>query len=201
MQWAQSQRIRFHELMPAAAQPLSRIFLNDPSAPIRIMGLNEARQLSQFVPVIVLVAAHHPRRTEALGQRPRGTIRRGETTATSKLVEFFSKATPPPKTKSAESDFVFGGVKVSFSSMEASRKGEPVMLTALEFKTLKYLVQNVRRVISRDELLNEVWGYENYPCTRTVDNHMLKLRQKLERDPSRPVHFLTVRGAGYKFLP
>jgi DNA-binding response OmpR family regulator len=118
-----------------------------------------------------------------------------------KLVEFFSKATPPAKTKSTESDFVFGGVKVSFASMEASRKGEPVMLTALEFKTLKYLVQNARRVISRDELLNEVWGYENYPCTRTVDNHMLKLRQKLERDPSRPVHFRTVHGAGYKFLP
>jgi DNA-binding winged helix-turn-helix (wHTH) protein len=188
------------QLMPAAAQPLSRIFLNDSSAPIRIMGLNEARQLSQFVPVIVLV----PALCTENGSAPSKTARNnssGEITATSNLVEFFSKATPPPKTKSAESDFVFGGVKVSFSSMEASRKGEPVMLTALEFKTLKYLVQNVRRVISRDELLNEVWGYENYPCTRTVDNHMLKLRQKLERDPSRPVHFLTVRGAGYKFSP
>ena len=81
------------------------------------------------------------------------------------------------------------------------RKGEPVMLTALEFKTLKYLAQNARRVISRDELLNEVWGYENYPCTRTVDNHILRLRQKLEKNPSRPVHFRTVHGAGYKFLP
>jgi DNA-binding winged helix-turn-helix (wHTH) protein len=188
------------QVMPAAAQPLSRIFLDDPSAPMRIMGLNEARQLSQFVPVIVLL----PALSTEDGSAPPKTARNnspGETTATSNLVEFFSKATPPPKTKSAESDFVFGGVKVSFSSMEASRKGEPVMLTALEFKTLKYLVQNVRRVISRDELLNEVWGYENYPCTRTVDNHMLKLRQKLERDPSRPVHFLTVRGAGYKFSP
>ena len=187
-------------VMPAAAQPLSRSFLNDPSAPIRIMGLNEARQLSQFVPVIVLVPALSSENGSARSKTTRNNSP-GETTATSNLVQFFSKATPPPKTKSAESDFVFGGVKVSFSSMEASRKGEPVMLTALEFKTLKYLVQNVRRVISRDELLNEVWGYENYPCTRTVDNHMLKLRQKLERDPSRPVHFLTVRGAGYKFLP
>jgi DNA-binding response OmpR family regulator len=187
-------------VMPAAAQPLSRSFLNDPSAPIRIMGLNEARQLSQFVPVIVLVPALSSENGSARSKTTRNNSP-GETTATSNRVQFFSKATPPPKTKSAESDFVFGGVKVSFSSMEASRKGEPVMLTALEFKTLKYLVQNVRRVISRDELLNEVWGYENYPCTRTVDNHMLKLRQKLERDPSRPVHFLTVRGAGYKFLP
>ncbi len=188
------------KLMPVTAQPLSSIFLNDSSAPMRIMRLNEARQLSQFVPVIVLMPALSTEDGSAPSKAARNNSP-GETTVTMNLVEFFSKATPPPKTKSAESDFVFGDVKVSFSSMEASRKGEPVMLTALEFKTLKYLVQNVRRVISRDELLNEVWGYENYPCTRTVDNQMLKLRQKLERDPSRPVHFLTVRGAGYKFLP
>jgi DNA-binding response OmpR family regulator len=84
--------------------------------------------------------------------------------------------------------------------MEANRDGEPVMLTALEFKTLKYLIQNASRVISRDELLNEVWGYENYPSTRTVDNQVAKLRKKLERDPSQPVHLRTVHGAGYKFL-
>jgi DNA-binding response OmpR family regulator len=71
----------------------------------------------------------------------------------------------------------------------------------MEFKTLKYLAQNTRRVISRDELLNEVWGYENYPNTRTVDNYILRLRKKLEKDPSRPIHFRTVHGAGYKFLP
>ena len=63
------------------------------------------------------------------------------------------------------------------------------------------MTRNTQRVISRDELLNEVWGYQNYPCTRTVDNHMLKLRQKLESDPSYPLHFLTVYGRGYKFLP
>jgi DNA-binding response OmpR family regulator len=85
--------------------------------------------------------------------------------------------------------------------MEALRKGEPVVLTTMEFKMLKYLIQNAHRVISRDELLNEVWGYENYPCTRTVDNHILRLRQKLERDPSHPVHFRTMHGVGYKFLP
>ena len=101
----------------------------------------------------------------------------------------------------AESTFVFGDVTVSFSAMEALRDGEPVALTTMEFKTLQYLIQNARRVISRDELLNEVWGYENYPCTRTVDNHILRLRQKLERNPSRPVHFQTMHGAGYKFVP
>jgi DNA-binding response OmpR family regulator len=188
------------QLMPAAAKPGPRHFLNDSLVPIRIVGLNEARRLSQFVPVIVLVPASSAEHGSA-PSKIAGNNSLGETTATSKLVEFFSKAMTPSKAKSAESDFVFGGVKVSFSSMEASRKGEPVMLTALEFKTLKYLLQNARRVISRDELLNEVWGYENYPCTRTVDNHMLRLRRKLESDPSRPVHFLTVHGAGYKFSP
>jgi DNA-binding response OmpR family regulator len=95
---------------------------------------------------------------------------------------------------------VFGDVVVDLLSHEVRRRGQPVVLTALEFKTLKYFTQNARRAISRDELLNEVWGYENYPCTRTVDNHILKLRQKLERDPSNPMHFRTVHGAGYKFL-
>jgi DNA-binding response OmpR family regulator len=94
----------------------------------------------------------------------------------------------------------FGEVFADFSGMEVSRSGENVALTTMEFKLLRFLVQNAGRVISRDELLNEVWGYEHYPCTRTVDNHILKLRQKLELDPVRPVHFHTVHGVGYKFV-
>jgi len=69
-----------------------------------------------------------------------------------------------PKARSAESDVVFGDVNVSFSSMEASLKGEPVKLPAMEFKALKYLAQNTRRVISRDELLNEVWVMKTIPA-------------------------------------
>ncbi len=94
----------------------------------------------------------------------------------------------------------FDGISVDFTKMEVTRDGEPIFLTAQEFKTLKFLAQNPERVISRDELLNEVWGYQNYPSTRTVDNHILKLRQKLERDPSNPTHFRTVHGVGYKFV-
>jgi len=97
--------------------------------------------------------------------------------------------------------FAFGDVRVDFAKMEITRSGEPVALTAQEFKALKFFVQNQGRVVSRDELLNEVWGYQNYPSTRTVDNHILRLRQKLEPQPSEPVHFKTVHGAGYKFVP
>ena len=94
----------------------------------------------------------------------------------------------------------FDDISVDFKKMEVKRDGQPVILTAQEFKTFQFLVQNADRVISRDELLNEVWGYQNYPSTRTVDNHILKLRQKLEKDPSSPVHFRTVHGMGYKFV-
>ncbi len=97
--------------------------------------------------------------------------------------------------------YVFADVMVDFYKTEITRGGEKVAVTPKEFKTLKFLAKNAQRVISRDELLNEVWGYQSYPCTRTVDNHMLRLRQKLESDPSHPLHFLTVHGQGYKFLP
>jgi DNA-binding response OmpR family regulator len=94
----------------------------------------------------------------------------------------------------------FGAISADFTRMEARRDGELVALTPQEFKTLKFFVQNEERVISRTELLNEVWGYQNYPSTRTVDNHILKLRQKLEQDPANPSHFRTVYGIGYKFV-
>src|SRR6202022_3671570 len=104
-------------------------------------------------------------------------------------------------TRTATGDVVaFDAISADFTKMEVIRDGQIVVLTAQEFKTLKFMVQNAERVISRDELLNEVWGYQNYPSTRTVDNHILKLRQKLEKDPGNPVHFRTVHGMGYKFV-
>jgi two-component system, OmpR family, alkaline phosphatase synthesis response regulator PhoP len=99
-----------------------------------------------------------------------------------------------------EDVYVFEDVMVDLSKGEITRGGEKIIVTPKEFKTLEFLIRNAQRVISRDELLDKVWGYENYPCTRTVDNHMLRLRQKLESDPSRPSHFLTVYGRGYKFV-
>jgi DNA-binding response OmpR family regulator len=95
---------------------------------------------------------------------------------------------------------VFGNVRVDLTRWEVSRSDIPVVLTALEFKLLRFFVTCPGRVLSRDELLNEVWGFENYPTTRTVDNHVLRLRKKLEPDPACPVHFQTVHSVGYKFV-
>jgi DNA-binding response OmpR family regulator len=94
----------------------------------------------------------------------------------------------------------FGDVQVDFAKMEVTRTGKKIALTAHEFKLLRFFLENAERVISREELLNEVWGYNFYPSTRTVDNQMLKLRQKLEVDPANPVHFCTVHGVGYRFV-
>ena len=92
-------------------------------------------------------------------------------------------------------------VVLYFSWLRSPRCAERITVTAKECKTLEFLTKNAERVVSRDELLNKVWGYQNYPCTRTVDTHIQRLRQKLESDPSHPSHILTVRGMGYKFVP
>jgi DNA-binding response OmpR family regulator len=95
----------------------------------------------------------------------------------------------------------FSDCEVDFKKMTVQRNGKPVVLTAHEFKLLKFFTENAERVLTRDLLLNEVWGYNFYPTTRTVDNQILKLRQKLEPDPANPKHLLTIYGAGYKFVP
>ena len=160
----------------------------------------EIKQQAPTLPIIVLSAASDvsdkvlllelgaddyvtkPFSPRELLARVRGALRRTTRTATGDVV-------------------AFDGISADFTKMEVTRDGQLVGLTAQEFKTLKFFVQNAERVISRDELLNEVWGYQNYPSTRTVDNHILKLRQKLEKDPGNPVHFRTVHGMGYKFVP
>jgi len=108
------------------------------------------------------------------------------------------RSSRPTSNKTAQG---FGDISIDFSKMEVTRAGQAVSMTAQEFKVLKFLMENAERVVSREELLNEVWGYQNYPSTRTVDNHILKLRQKLEKDPAQPIHFRTMHGAGYKFVP
>ena len=102
---------------------------------------------------------------------------------------------------SAQTVYRFADCEIDFKKMTIRRGGNPVILTAHEFKLLKFFTENAERVLTRDILLNEVWGYNLYPTTRTVDNQILKLRQKLESDPANPKHLLTIYGAGYKFVP
>jgi DNA-binding response OmpR family regulator len=94
----------------------------------------------------------------------------------------------------------FGDIVVDFPQFEARKRGQPVEMTPKEFGVLRYLAARVGLVVRREELLEEVWGYENYPTTRTVDNHIASLRAKLEEDPAEPRHLLTVHGVGYKFV-
>jgi DNA-binding response OmpR family regulator len=185
--------------MLGPVQAVPWLLVNAPATSMRIMDPEEMRKLSQFAAVIVLVPEcamyNKSDSVKAIGNSSLvGTSR-------TSVLDLSEKRALPSNANGEESELAFGDVKVSFSSMEASRKGEPVKLTRLEFKTLKYFAQNAGRVIARGELLNQVWGYKNYPCTRTVDNHILRLRQKLERDACRPSHFRTVHGVGYKFLP
>jgi two-component system alkaline phosphatase synthesis response regulator PhoP len=94
----------------------------------------------------------------------------------------------------------FGDIHVDFRKAEVTRADQPVELSAREFKLLKYFVEHRGAALSRDELLNEVWGYNAMPSTRTVDVHVAWLRQKVEENPRHPQFILTVHGLGYKFV-
>jgi DNA-binding response OmpR family regulator len=94
----------------------------------------------------------------------------------------------------------FADVVVDFKAYRAERKKAPLELSAREYRLLRYLVSKQGYVVTRDELLDEVWGYNSYPSTRTVDNHIARLRQKIEECVESPKHILTVHGVGYKFV-
>ena len=95
----------------------------------------------------------------------------------------------------------FADVEVDITRRIVTKKGEELKLTRAEYNLLTYFLQNPDRALTRDMILNSVWGYESFPNTRTVDAHVVRLRQKLEADPNTPKHFLTVHGVGYRFLP
>jgi DNA-binding response OmpR family regulator len=94
----------------------------------------------------------------------------------------------------------FADVEVDFDKHEATRAGVRIDLTGKEFDVLRLLAQHRGQIVTRERLLDEVWGYEHYPTTRTVDNHILRLRQKLEAEPANPRHILSIYGEGYKFV-
>jgi DNA-binding response OmpR family regulator len=102
--------------------------------------------------------------------------------------------------KELPNELSFGDVEVDFLRYVARRRGKPVEMTRKEFAILRLLAARTGEVVTRDDLLNGVWGFESYPVTRTVDNHIAGLRAKLEADPARPVYIRTVHGVGYKFV-
>ncbi|MDZ7291736.1 MAG: response regulator transcription factor [candidate division KSB1 bacterium] len=95
--------------------------------------------------------------------------------------------------------YSFGNVVVDFKRHEVYRAGQLQELTNREFRLLEYFIQHPGELITRDRLLDEIWGYDIYPTTRTVDNHILRLRKHIEPDPENPRYIKTVRGAGYLF--
>ena len=111
-------------------------------------------------------------------------------------VEALLRRTPPAQTTDA---YRFGSIAVDFRKAEVTREGAQLELSAREFKLLKYFIEHRGAALSRDELLNEVWGYNAMPSTRTVDVHVAWLRQKLEENVRHPQYILTVHGLGYKF--
>jgi two-component system OmpR family response regulator len=106
----------------------------------------------------------------------------------------------PPSPKGGDDVYEFEGVVINFTRHEVTVRGEPRSLTSLEMKLLKYLVENEGVVLPRNQLLDNVWGIDSSPTTRTVDNFIARLRQHFETDPANPSHFLSIRGVGYRFV-
>ncbi len=95
--------------------------------------------------------------------------------------------------------YSFGNIRLDFKKLQAYAGDKEIFLSAREFSLIQYLISHEGEAVHRHDLLNEVWGYEAMPTTRTVDNFILDLRKKLEEDPSKPKHILSVRGVGYRF--
>lgn len=102
--------------------------------------------------------------------------------------------------KAVPKAYRFGEVEIDFATFKVRRKGEEFELTSLEVEILKHLISHQGQVVTREALLDKVWGYDKYPTTRTIDNHILKLRKKIEDDPSHPRHIFSVYGEGYRFI-
>ena len=110
------------------------------------------------------------------------------------------RSAPPGQGPTDTQDYEFGDVRIDFRHHEATKGGRPIVLSPREFMLMAYLVAHRSAVITRDQLLDAVWGYDNMPFTRTVDTHIAKLRKKIEDDPANPRYLITLHRLGYKFL-
>jgi DNA-binding response OmpR family regulator len=104
-------------------------------------------------------------------------------------------------TPDADHVLSFGDVQVDLERRVVQKRGDEIKMTRAEFNLLVFFLQNPDRALTRDVILNSVWGYESFPNTRTVDAHVVRLRQKLEAESDAPRHFVTLHGVGYRFIP
>ncbi len=164
------------------------------------------RDAGNFTPVLMLTAKSSP------DERVRGLeagaddylpkpFELAELIARVKSMLRRAQWTSPSDAPLAAEVLTFGATTVDFAAMTAHRDGAPVTVTRLELDLLRYFARNAGRVVSRSELLEHVWEVSATSHTRTVDNFVLRLRKHFEPDPHTPRHFLSVRGAGYKFVP
>ncbi len=105
------------------------------------------------------------------------------------------------KERTSIHQYAFSDVVLNFDKYDAAKGGEPLELSPREFEMLRLFIENEGKNVTREQFLEQVWGYTNFPTTRTVDNHIAKLRQKIESDPEIPQHIITVHRMGYKFIP
>ena len=96
--------------------------------------------------------------------------------------------------------FSFNDIEIDFKKYQALKNGKKLDFSSREYEILRYFIQHLEEIVTRDQLLDEVWGYSSTPITRTVDNHIAKIRQKIENDPSDPKHLITVHRVGYRFV-
>ncbi len=96
-------------------------------------------------------------------------------------------------------EFIIGNIRLDFKRLRAFQDDQEIKFTSREFEIMKYFVEHAGEVVHRHDLLNEVWGYDTLPTTRTVDNFILDLRKKLEDDPANPKYIISIRGVGYRF--
>jgi len=103
--------------------------------------------------------------------------------------------------RAAINEYSFNGITINFDNLSATSDNNDLDFSHREFEMMKLFIENENQIVTREQFLKEVWGYDNYPATRTVDNHIAKLRQKIEKDPESPEHIITVHRMGYKFIP
>ncbi|MCK4828431.1 response regulator transcription factor [bacterium] len=168
-----------------------------------LLKIFKDRPMTSFIPVIMLTGKSAP------SSQVSGLVSGADDYVTKPFslpellarVRALLRRRPGEETEKVSPDSIqLGNIFLDFKKYKALKEGLPLSLSPKEFGVLRYLATRAGDVVTRDELLDEVWGYEKYPTTRTVDNHIAQLRSKIEENPSDPQYLITVHGVGYKLV-